>query len=66
MARPRKGDEKGYTEHVGFRTPLWVKEALIELAEADGAKSMGDVANEALMRYLKRQGYKPPESAAAK
>ena len=64
MARPRKGDEKGWSERVGFRVPPWVKDALAAEAEKTD-RSMGEVINEILARSLKGRGYKPLDDADA-
>jgi hypothetical protein len=57
MARPRKGEEKHAEIMLTVRIPLWVHDGLRSLAkEADGPVS--EVANEALVTYLKRKGIK--------
>jgi hypothetical protein len=58
MARPRKGEEKNVPVHLGFRVPEWVYTGLQRLAEERGGP-MSDLANEALVAYLKRHGIKP-------
>jgi predicted DNA-binding protein len=63
MARPRKGEEKNAAIHLGFRMPEWVSERLVKLAEKDG-KPKSDLANEALVAYLKKRGIVAPKKAA--
>ena len=59
MARPKKGEEKHAAERVAFRIPLWVR-AGIDRLSAERSASLSDIANEALVAYLKRHGVKPP------
>jgi hypothetical protein len=59
MARPRKGEEKKVPVHLGFRVQEWVYAGLQQLADERG-RPMSDLANEALVAYLKRHGVKPP------
>jgi hypothetical protein len=59
MARPRKGQEKHATERVAFRIPSWVR-AGIDRLSAECNASLSDIANEALVAYLKRHGVTPP------
>jgi hypothetical protein len=59
MARPRKGQEKHATERVAFRIPSWVRAGIDHLSAKRNA-SLSDIANEALVAYLKRHGVKPP------
>jgi hypothetical protein len=58
MARPRKGEEKNAPERVAFRIPVWVRAGLDRLA-AERSAGLSDIANEALVAYLKRHGIKP-------
>jgi hypothetical protein len=60
MARPKKGEEKHAEERIGFRVPTWVRAGLDRLS-GERKASLSDVATEALVAYLKRQGIKPPE-----
>ena len=59
MARPRKGEEKERPVHLGFRVSKWVYAGLQRLANERGGP-MSDLAYEALVAYLKRQGIKAP------
>jgi hypothetical protein len=59
MARPKKGFEKHAPERVAFRIPVWVRAGLDRLA-AERSAPLSDIANEALVAYLKRHGVKPP------
>jgi predicted DNA-binding protein len=43
--------------------PEWVSERLVKLAEKDG-KPKSDLANEALVAYLKKRGIVAPKMAA--
>jgi hypothetical protein len=61
MARPKKGEEKHAEERVGFRIPTWVRAGLDQVA-AKRKAALSDIANEAFVAYLKRQGIKPPET----
>jgi hypothetical protein len=65
MARPRKGEEKNAPIHLGFRVPVWVHDGLQTLAAERGGP-MSDIANEALVAYLKRNGIKPPPAVHSK
>lgn len=58
MARPRKGEEKNAPIHLGFRVPEWVDAGLRKLADERGCP-VSDIANEALVAWLKRHGVKP-------
>jgi hypothetical protein len=55
MARPKKGEEKVRPIHLGFRVAEWVHGGLGHLAESDGVP-VSDLANDALVAYLKRRG----------
>jgi hypothetical protein len=61
MGRPRKGEEKNAPHHLGFRVPQWVRAGLGQIA-AERNCPVSDVANEALVGFLKRNGIKPDES----
>jgi hypothetical protein len=61
VGRPRRGEEKNAPHHLGFRVPKWVRAGLGQLA-AQRDCPLSDIANEALVAYLKRNGIKP-ESA---
>ena len=58
MARPKKGQEKHAAERVAFRIPTWVRAGLDRMS-ADRKAPLSDIANEALVAYLKRHGIKP-------
>jgi hypothetical protein len=60
MARPKKGEEKHAEERVGFRIPMWVRAGLDRLSEERQA-SLSNIATEAFVAYLKRNGIKPPD-----
>jgi hypothetical protein len=60
MARPRKGHEKHAAERAAFRIPSWVR-AGIDRLSAERKAALSDIANEALVAYLKRHGIKQPE-----
>jgi hypothetical protein len=59
MARPKKGQEKHAAAQVAFRIPTWVRAGLDRLS-AERRVSLSDIAGEALVAYLKRNGIKAP------
>jgi hypothetical protein len=59
MARPKSGEEKDRPIHMGFRVAQWVRAGLERIAKKEGAP-LSDVAHEAFVDYLKRQGIKGP------
>src|SRR5207244_9934059 len=59
MARPKAGEEKDRPIHMGFRVPEWVRAGLDLLAKKQDCP-VSDVANEALIAHLKRNGIKAP------
>jgi hypothetical protein len=58
MARPRKGQEKHASERVAFRIPAWVRAGLDRVA-AERKVALTDIANDALVAYLKKHGIRP-------
>jgi hypothetical protein len=62
MARPKKGEEKHAAERVAFRIPKWVRAGL-DRVSAERKAALSDIANEALVAYLKRHGVEPEEPA---
>jgi hypothetical protein len=59
MARPKAGEEKVRPIHLGFRVAEWVRAGLDRLAKQQGSP-VSDVANEALIAHLKRNGIREP------
>jgi predicted metal-dependent phosphotriesterase family hydrolase len=63
MARPRKHLEKHRPRHLGFRTPIWVHEAVHRLA-AEQEQPVSDIANDLLEIALGHLGIKKPRPGA--
>src|SRR5262245_29707335 len=69
MARPRDGNEKRRPRHLGFRTEIWVHDAVHRLA-AEHGQHASDIAHELLEIALGSLGIKrpapgvPPHAAA--
>jgi len=51
MARPKKGEEKGRTCQMAFRTAPTLRSALEAVAKKQ-RRSLSDVINEAILLYL--------------
>jgi hypothetical protein len=60
MARPRIGSEKHRPRHLGFRTEVWVHDAVHRLA-AEQDQPASDIAHELLEMALGKLGIKPPK-----
>jgi hypothetical protein len=59
MARPRNGKEKRRPRHLGFRTEIWVYEAVHRLA-AEHDQPASEIAHELLEMALGSLGIKRP------
>ena len=62
MARPLKDEAKNRPIHLGFRVSEWVRDGLQQLADQRGSP-VSDIANEALVAYLKRNGIRPEKKS---
>jgi hypothetical protein len=60
MARPHNGKEKNRPKHLGFRTEVWVHDAVHRLA-AEQDQPASDIAHELLEMALGKLGIKPPK-----
>jgi hypothetical protein len=63
MARPRKRMEKHRPRHLGFRTPVWIHDAVHRIA-AEQEQPVSDIANELLEMALGSLGIKKPRPEA--
>ena len=63
MARPRKGEEKNAPIMFSVRIPEWVQDGLQQVA-LERSVTVSEIANDALVAYLKRKGIKPPAASA--
>ena len=59
MARPRNGKEKHRPRHLGFRTEVWVYDAVHQLA-AEQDQPASEIAHEPLEMALCSLGIKRP------
>jgi hypothetical protein len=63
MARPRNGSEKRRPKHLGFRTEIWVHDAVHRLA-AEHDQPASEIAHELLEIALGQLGITRSGSAA--
>jgi hypothetical protein len=61
MARPHNGKEKNRPRHLGFRTAIWVHDAVHRLA-AEQDQPASEIAHELIEMALGRLGIQRPKA----